>query len=428
MSAVEDVRERLLALPDAALVALFVLVIWLALSILAFSVGAAQSANLAAGFVGSVTVLIGAYALLTLALNLQWGYTGLFNIGVAGFMAVGAYTTAILTAPANPGAGGVPGFGLPLWFGLLGGMAMAALVGALAALPALRLRADYLAIVTVALSEIIRLFVNWQGVSEVQVLGKTFGTGGATGISFPAPDDVVADVVNGLGGPLVAIAESLGVSGPNVVNIAYGLALLALVVGAYWVLNRLAKSPFGRVLKAIREDETVTQSLGKDTRLFKIKAFMIGCALMGLAGALFRGGAGYISPAQFRPAITFYVFAALIIGGSGSNTGSVLGAATFSALLFYLPARLGEYFPTFGTNAPGNVVEAVAALGSLDPTPLLAYTISNVSTLRFVLIGVVLVYIIQNYPQGILGNRSEPATSVDLTRHRPADSGGDADE
>ena len=219
--------------------------------------------------------------------------------------------------------------------------------------------------------------------------------------------------------------NGFGVSGPNVVNIFYGLALLVVVVGSYWVLSRLVNSPFGRVLKAIREDEQVTQSLGKDTRLFKIKAFMIGCALMGLAGVLFRGSAGYISPAQFRPTITFYVFAALIIGGSGSNTGSILGAATFSALLFYLPARLGEFFPNVGGRSPGNVVEAVGALGSLDPGPLVAYTVANVSTLRFVLIGVVLIYIIQRRPQGLLGHRNEPAASVDLQRPRAADGGGD---
>ena len=154
---------------------------------------------------------------------------------------------------------------------------------------------------------------------------------------------------------------------------------------------------------------------------------MIGCALMGLAGVLFRGGAGYISPAQFRPTITFYVFAALIIGGSGSNTGSILGAATFSALLFYLPARLGEFFPSLSGNAPGNIVVAVGELASLDPGPLLAYTVSNISTLRFVLIGIVLIYIIQNRPEGLLGHRNEPASSVDLSRPTAGD-GGDGDE
>ncbi|MFC7250376.1 branched-chain amino acid ABC transporter permease [Halomicroarcula sp. GCM10025324] len=427
MSATATIRDRLDGLPDAVLVAGYIVAIWVLMVLLARAVGGSQWTNLAAGFVGSVTVLIGAYAILTLALNLQWGYTGLFNIGVAGFMAVGAYTMAILTAPANPGAGGVPGFDLPLVVGIVGGMVVAAIVGALAALPALRLKADYLAIVTVALSEIIRLFVNWDGVAEVTLFGATFGTGGATGISFKSPGDVLSGLVTGLGSPLVSAAAAFGVSSPNVVNIAYGLALLAVMVGSYWVLTRLSNSPFGRVLKAIREDETVTQSLGKDTRLFKIKAFMIGCALMGLAGILFRGGAGYISPQQFRPGITFYVFAALILGGSGSNTGSILGAATFSALLFYLPARLGENIPLGGDGAPGNIVDAAAALGSLDPAPFVAYTVANISTLRFVLIGVVLIYIIQNQPKGLLGHRNEPAASVDITDRRPA-SGGESDE
>ncbi|WP_226023426.1 branched-chain amino acid ABC transporter permease [Halomicrobium salinisoli] len=411
---------------DLQLVVGFVAAVWLGMALFAALVGGPDWPNLAANFVGRVTILIGAYALLTLALNIQWGYTGLFNIGVAGFMAVGAYTTAIMTAPVDPGTGGVPGFGLPLWIGLIGGMVAAALVGALAALPALRLEADYLAIVTVALSEIIRLFVNWQGVQRVSVAGVEFGTGGGTGIRFAAPNDVVRGLVQGPLSFLVDALGALGVSGPNVVTIAYGLALLAVVAAVYWVLDRLTASPFGRVLKAIREDETVTQALGKDTRLFKIKAFMIGCALMGLAGVLFRGQGGYIAPGQFRPIITFYVFAALIIGGSGSNTGSILGAATFTAVLFYFPARLGENLPYAGANAPGNVVDALAPLSALDLGPLLAYVLSNVSLLRFVIIGVVIVWVMQNRPEGLLGHRVEPAASVDLDRG--AATGGDDDE
>ena len=427
MSAVDSVRDRLDALPDVGLVVGFIASIWAVMLVLAIAVGGANWANLAVGFIGSVTVLIGGYAILALALNLQWGYTGLFNIGIAGFMAVGAYTTAVLTAPTDPAAGAVPGLGLPLWVGLIGGMAMAAIIGGLAALPALRLKADYLAIVTVAFSEIIRLVVNWDGLAEFSLFGAPVGTGGATGISFKSANDVAAGLVNGVGQPLVTAADGIGVSGPNLANLTYGVILLLVVAASYWVLTRITNSPFGRVLKAIREDETVTQSLGKDTRRFKIKTFMIGCALMGLAGVLFRGQAGYISPQQFRPTITFYVFAALIIGGSGSNTGSIIGAATFSGLLFYLPARLGENVSLGGTRAPGNIIDAVAGLASLDPLPLLAYIISNVSTLRFVLIGVVLIYIIQNQPEGLLGHRNEPATSVSLDRPQSG-SGGEADE
>ncbi|MFC5367336.1 branched-chain amino acid ABC transporter permease, partial [Salinirubrum litoreum] len=115
----------------------------------------------------NVTFFVAAYAMLVLALNLHWGYTGLFNIGVAGFMAVGVYTMGILTAP--PG-GTPPGLGLPLWVGIIGGMLGAAIVGGIAALPALRLEADYLAIVTVAFSEIIRLAVNSNTLQEFTIL------------------------------------------------------------------------------------------------------------------------------------------------------------------------------------------------------------------------------------------------------------------
>lgn len=430
MSEQQPFARSLDEVPDLALVVGLLVGIWLFLTAFAYLVGGDGWPNLAAGFVSRATILVGAYAIVVLALNLQWGYTGLFNIGVAGFMAVGAYTTAVLTAPVDPGAGGVPGLGLPLVVGLIGGMFVSAVIGALAALPALRLEADYLAIVTVALSEIIRLFVNWNGLAEVTILGTTLGTGGATGFPFPSPRGAVSKFFAGPGQPVVDAATSLGVSAPNVDTLGYGLLLLAGVAVVYWLLSRIAQSPFGRVLKAIREDEVVTQSLGKDTRLFKIKAFMIGCALMGLAGALFQGEAGYISPDQFRPAITFYVFAALIIGGSGSNTGSVLGAATFAALLFYFPARLGENIPVGQGGAPNNIVQAVGPLGSFDPVPLVAYTFANISTLRFVLIGAVLIYIIQKRPLGLLGHRIEPASSVDLTqRSRPAaDGGGENDE
>jgi len=411
---------RLDAFPDAALVAASIGAVWLLLVGFAVLAVPGNWTNAAAGFVGRATILVAAYAMLVLALNLHWGYAGLFNIGVAGFMAVGAYTTAVLTAPVAPGPGGVPGFGLPLPVGLAGGMVVAALVGAATALPALKLRADYLAIVTVALSEIIRLLVNWEGLADVRAFGVRFGTGGGTGLPFPAPSGPVTALLEGPGAGVVAAAGAVGVDRAPLATVAYGLVLLAVVAGFYWLLARIGDSPFGRVLRAIREDELVAKSLGKDTRRFKMKAFMIGCALMGLAGALFRGQAGYLSPDQFRPDITFFVFAALIVGGAGSNTGSVLGAVVFAALLFYLPARIGEYLPVEGSSTPDSVVEAVAALGGLDPFPLIGYAAANVGTLRFVAVGAVLVYLVQNRPDGLLGHRVEPAAAVDLTGGRPS--------
>ncbi|WP_424016911.1 branched-chain amino acid ABC transporter permease [Halorientalis pallida] len=372
-----------------------------------------------------ITFLSAIYAMLVLALNLQWGYTGLFNLGVAGFMAVGVYTMGMLsTAPTtNP-----PGLGLPLPIGILGGVVAAALVGAVASLPALRLRGDYLAIVTLAFSEIVRLTYRSPVFETFSVAGLSLGTGGSTGMSLPTnpirmlfyenPQEVTSPP-SAFGEAVFGTFEALGVRAPVVEGTAYAIVLLFVVAGVYALLRRVGNSPFGRVLKAIREDETVAGALGKDTRLFKVKVFALGCALMGLAAILWRIG-GLASTEDFRPITTFYVFVALIIGGAGSNTGSVVGGAVFASLLFEGPnfvRRVVTQYVDIGIGqTPNTIFEAVGPLASLDVTPLLAYTISdvNVSALRLVLLGVVLIYLIQNRPEGLLGHRTETAASVDL--------------
>jgi branched-chain amino acid transport system permease protein len=184
------------------------------------------------------------------------------------------------------------------------------------------------------------------------------------------------------------------------------------------LLVRVGNSPFGRVLKAIREDELVANSLGKDTRLFKIKVFMLGCALMGLGGILWEAQRGFTDPTSptFRPIQTFYIFVALIIGGAGSNTGSVLGGALFASLLFQGPlfvSRTVSYLLNLG-DAPSSFAAAVGPIFALEVGPFLAYAAGNIEELRFVLLGVVLVYLMQNRPDGLLGHRKEVAASVDL--------------
>jgi branched-chain amino acid transport system permease protein len=393
----------------------------------------------------NVTFFVAAYAMLVLALNLHWGYTGLFNIGVAGFMAVGVYTMGILTAP--PG-GTPPGLGLPLWVGIIGGMIGAAIVGGIAALPALRLEADYLAIVTVAFSEIIRLAVNSNTLQEFTILGTTLGTGGGRGISYPRPSEPIrgifyqdpsspASATTPLGESIFAFFEGFGITSSVVVDSVYTVALIVVALLFYWLLTRIGNSPFGRVLKAIREDELVASSLGKDTRLFKIKAFMVGCALMGLGGILWLGASGFVNPLSFRPNITFYIFIALIIGGAGSNTGAVLGGAVFSALLFLLPQLINQNAGQFIERGvtPDTIVGALAPIASADLLPLVAYAVENMASLRFVAVGLLLIYLMQNRPEGLLGHRSEVASAVNLSERegRPAGSraatdGGESDE
>ncbi|WP_250137749.1 branched-chain amino acid ABC transporter permease [Halorientalis salina] len=388
-----------------------------------------------------ITFLSAVYAMLVLALNLHWGYTGLFNIGVAGFMAIGVYTMAIISGPEL-------GLGLPLPLGIVGGVLASALVGLIAALPALRLDADYLAIVTVAFSEIIRLTLNSSVFAEMTLFGTTVGTGGGQGIRTPEnpiraifytdPGDTsagltpVGDVLFEVTGSLkVFLVSGVGIRDSVVIGLAYVIALVAIVAAFYWLLRRIGNSPFGRVLKAIREDEMVANSLGKDTQLFKIKTFMVGCALMGLAGILWRGSTGFTIPSDYMPIQTFYIFLALIIGGAGSNTGSVLGGIVFATLLFEGPPQLARIIPVllddlFGlqiTDAPNTSIEAIAPLSSLDVTPFIAYSLENISTLRFIFLGVLIVYLMQNRPEGLLGHRKESAAAVDLSAGR--NGGGD---
>jgi len=371
-----------------------------------------------------ITFLSALYGMLALALNLQWGYAGLFNIGVAGFMAVGVYTMGILSsAPGSTGAG----LGLPLPVGILGGLLAATLVGVIASLPALRLRGDYLAIVTLAAAEIIRLTIRSPVFQEVELAGVVVGTGGPQGMQLPEnpirilfyqdPGAFASDPAL-LGNVLFPFFEGLGVTKTVVVGWAYAAVLLVVLGLVYWLLVRVGNSPFGRVLKAIREDELVASSLGKDTRWFKVKVFALGCALMGLAAILWRLSGGYTSSSSYMPIQTFYVFIALIIGGAGSNTGSVIGGAVFASLLFEGPLVVrrivGNLFEI--DEVPRTLFDAVGSLGGLDPAPLLAYTVTdvNISALRLVLLGVVLVYLIQNRPDGLLGHRKEVASSVDL--------------
>jgi len=151
---------------------------------------------------------------------------------------------------------------------------------------------------------------------------------------------------------------------------------------------------------------------------------MLGCALMGLAGILWQGSQGYVAPNSFRPIVTFYVFIAVIVGGSGSNTGSLVGSVLFVGLLFEGPRRVGDVVDTrldLGS-PPGTFAGALGELFAADPLPMLAYVIDNIPAFQFILLGVVLVFIMQRRPEGVLGRRAETAAAVSLD-HPTADDG-----
>ncbi|ELY96951.1 inner-membrane translocator [Natrialba chahannaoensis JCM 10990] len=374
-----------------------------------------------------MTYLIAVYGMVTLALNLHWGYTGLFNIGVAGFMAIGLYVTMILAKPADPGgAAQYAGLGLPMPIAIIGGVVAAGLAGLVVALPALRLRADYFAITTIAFAEIVRLGVTSDALQQFTILGAELGTGGGRGLirNYDDPMNVIFQLE--IFSSFVDLTNSLFGFGPTQARaLAYSIVLVIVLAGIYWLIQRTSRSPFGRVLKAIREDEEAAQSLGKDTNMFKIKVFVLGCALMGLAGILWRFRRTGVTPEAFRPHVTFYIWIALIIGGAGSNTGSILGSGLFVAVLFEGPQylrRVIDQLVAIG-DAPNTFAGAVAPLLSANPVPLVRYTFAEFLTLQFVIMGVALILLMQRRPDGLLGHREETAAAIPLGV-RPSAAGG----
>ncbi len=236
------------------------------------------------------------FGIACLGLNLQWGFTGVFNAGVVAFYAIGAYTHAIITAPPHPLL--IANLGLPWPVGVLGAMAAAALAALIVGIATVRLRGDYLAIATFGIAVTVQLItLNWQSL-----------TGGSLGFtSIPRP---FAGYFDG--------------------QLSYNIFFLGLVAAAtvlvYWGLERVVRSPWGRVLRAIREDEVAAVALGKDARLFRLQAFVLGSVIIGLAGALHASFIGFVSPFDFLPILTFQIWTMLIVGGSGNNRGALLGA------------------------------------------------------------------------------------------------------
>ncbi len=410
---------------DLLLIVVTMLATYVAFGLLGILTGV--SVNETAGFLQTVTFFAAVFALLTLALNLHWGYTGLFNIGVAGFMAVGVYTMAVLTADPT----GTPaGLGLPIPVGVIGGTIAAGLVGAVIALPALRVRADYFAIITLGFSEIVRLSITSGSLRQIEVGERIYGTGGGSGIRYTPVDTVIPwlldfSLVGFVGDVLYGVGAAVGVSESIVNRLLYAAVIIAFVVLFYLLLYRIARSPFGRILKAIREDEIVARSLGKNTQVAKIKVFTLGCALMGLAGILWIGSRSFVTPESFMPIVTFYIFVALIVGGSGSNTGSVLGGFVFAAFLWEGPRFVRTILRTnLDVRSPQTIYDAVVELAALDPMPLVGYLVGALDEIRWIMIGTVLVVLMIYRPEGLLGDRKEIAAATDLSRR----SGGESDE
>ncbi|MER8833523.1 branched-chain amino acid ABC transporter permease [Mesorhizobium sp. M0909] len=293
------------------------------------------------------------FSLVTLGLNLQWGLTGLFNVGVAGFVAIGAYTSALLTTPDD--AARLGGFGLPILVGWLGAMVVGGAAAALTGIATLRLRSDYLAITTFGVAVVVQLVA----------LNAQKLTGGPFGIGFiPRPFGGLAET------PLLF----------NLSNLAIVFVVTLIV---YLALEHLSRSPWGRVLKALREDERAAISLGKSARFYRVQAFAVGGAIMALAGALQAHFTGFIAPDNYLPALTFQVWVMLIVGGAGSNIGAVIGSILVWAIW--------------------------AGSGALTSVLFSPEQQARAASLQIVAIGVMLCVILLVRPNGLFGDRPRRA-------------------
>ena len=237
-------------------------------------------------FILDALIYTGVFGILAISLNLEAGFTRLMNYGKVAFFGVGAYTSALLALN-----------GYNFIFTLIAAIFMSALAGFLISLPTLRLREDYFAIVTVSFGEILRLFF----VSEAWL---TNGTRGLPGIPRPLTD-------------VIPINNYL---------LFYVPIVFIFLFACYLIATQIVNSPFGRVLKSIREDEVASKSLGKDIFKFKTKSLIIGSSMAGIAGHLFSYHLRFISPDMFFPVLTFTIWTMMIIGGIANIKGSILGA------------------------------------------------------------------------------------------------------
>ena len=309
------------------------------------------------------------YALAAIGLNVHYGYTGLLNFGHAGFMLLGAFGLAVT----------VNTLGWSMWvgigMGLLWPLALALAMG----LPTLRLRADYFAITTIAAAEIIRIW--FRSSSAQDWSGGVFGLSGGFGRDFYALN------------PFEPGRYGFGaLSYPS--NQLWALLVTwALVVLVTVFVAALIRSPWGRVIRAVREDEEAVRSLGKNAFAYKMQSLLLGGAIGGLAGIMFALAGQTAHPNAFQPQVTFFLYAIIILGGAATRLGPIVGAMIFWFILSGLEsmlrqARATAFIPDFLAGGARVGAVATAAVG----------------------IGIILLLVFR--PQGIFGKRREIALDV----------------
>ncbi|WP_052665323.1 branched-chain amino acid ABC transporter permease [Nitriliruptor alkaliphilus] len=302
-----------------------------------------------------------AYALLAIGLNVHYGYTGLLNFGQVGFMMVGAYGVGISVAT----------WGLPLWAGVLIGLLAAVVLAIILGAPTLRLRADYFAITTIAVAEVLRLLFRSGPARPI--------TGGPFGLQAIAGDFYAVNPLS-RGIRLGPISYTPQVSWALLVT--WGLVALITIMIAL-----LMRSPWGRILRAIREDEDAARALGKNVFSYKMQSLILGGVIGSVGGIMFAITGSTVNADSFRPQITFFAYAILILGGAATRVGPIVGAVIFWFLFSGVQVMIrqmqgADLLPgVLGTTTPGG--------------PAL------------ILMGTALVLLVVYRPQGIFGDPRE---------------------
>jgi branched-chain amino acid transport system permease protein len=302
------------------------------------------------GFWTSVGIFAGTFTIFTLGLQLNVGFTGIFNFGQAAFMAIGAYAMVILVTDT----------GLSLWVAMPLAMLLAMAFGLIVGLPSVRLQADYLAITTIAASEAVRLVA----------LNARDLTNGAQGIfgfddSWDSVSDAIADAL-----------ISLGWSDPETLFPLF-LVVWTVAIVLMFVLTRVQRTPWGRVLRAVREDEDAARALGKNAFSYKLQSLVIAAALGAIAGFFLAINLSFVVPDEFSPTFTFLGYAALVLGGLASYWGVAVGAIILQTVLEglrFLELPISEV---------------------------------KVAALRFIILGLILILLMAFRPQGMFGKREE---------------------
>ena len=310
------------------------------------------------GFWAFVGVVAGIYTIFALGLQLQFGLAGLLNFGQVAFMAIGAYTMAILVVKE----------GWSMWLAAPLGVATAGAAGLLLGIPALRLRADFFAIVTIAFSEIVR----YVATNEDALTGGSQGTIALGNVTQAAQYDGQWERFQ------ARVQGWLGFSSKDAAMLVIVWVVAIVLLALVWLAVR---TPWGRVLRAIREDEDAAASLGKNVLAYKLQVLAIGSALAGVAGCFYAWQFSFFSPDDFAPLLTFFAWMIVLIGGLGRVWAVPVGALVFGFL--FAGTRFLDFAP-------------LSYLGGADR----AY-------LRLIIIGLVIIGLVIARPQGILGKRDE---------------------